>query len=95
MYFERSNNLNNHKKKRINSEIEKSNNSTFVISIFEVSNFRNIGRSTFGRSKFWPPPKYNNQRQKILRDFRDAISRLKVKIVSRNIPLFEYSWQLF
>ena len=33
----------------MNSEIEKSNNSTFVISIFEVSNFRNIGRS-----KFWP-----------------------------------------
>ena len=36
--------------------LKKSNNSTFVISIFEVSNFRNIGRCTFGRSKFWHPP---------------------------------------
>ena len=27
--------------------IEKSNNLTFVIVIFEISNFRNIGRSTF------------------------------------------------
>ena len=34
---------------------KKSNNSTFVISIFEVTNFRNIGRSTFRHSKFWPP----------------------------------------
>ena len=31
--------------------MEKSNNSTFVICIFEISKFRNIGRSTFGRSK--------------------------------------------
>ena len=34
----------------------KSNNSTFVSFIFETSKFRNIGRSTFGLSKFWPPP---------------------------------------
>ena len=39
MYFECSNSLNNHKKK--------SNNSTFVILIFEISKSRNIGRSTF------------------------------------------------
>ena len=56
MYFECSNNLNNHKNKEL---IEKSNYSSFVISIFEVSNFRNIGRYTFGRSKFWPPPPEN------------------------------------
>ena len=39
-------------KEKINTKIKKSNNSTLVISIFEVSNFRNIDRSTFGRSKF-------------------------------------------
>ena len=33
-----------------------SNNSSFVILIFEILKFRNIGRSTFRRSKFWPPP---------------------------------------
>ena len=32
-------------------KIEKSNNSTFVIFIFEISKFRNIGRSTFIRRK--------------------------------------------
>ena len=52
MYFECSNNLNNHTNLKKNSKIEKSNDSTFVISIFEVSNCRNIGLSTFGRSKF-------------------------------------------
>ena len=35
--------------------MKKSNNSNFIILIFEYSNYRNIGRSTFGRSKFWPP----------------------------------------
>ena len=35
--------------------MEKSNNLNFVIFIFEISKFRNIGHSTFGRSKFWPP----------------------------------------
>ena len=39
----------------------KSNNSTFVISIFEALNFRNTGRSIFGRSKFWLPPHVVNQ----------------------------------
>ena len=37
-------------------KIKKSNNSTFVILIFEVSIFRNIGRSKFAHSKFWLPP---------------------------------------
>ena len=48
MYFECSNNLNDHKKK---SKIEKSNNSTFVILIFEIPKSQNIGLYTFGRSK--------------------------------------------
>ena len=42
MYFECSDNLNQRK----NSKFE----------IFKISKFRNIGRSTFGRSKFWPRP---------------------------------------
>ena len=50
MYFECSNNLNNHKNKK-NWKIEKSNNSTFVILIFEILKSRNISRATFGRSK--------------------------------------------
>ena len=36
----------------INSEIKLSNNSSFVILIFVILKFRNIGRSTFRRSKF-------------------------------------------
>ena len=36
--------------------MEKSNNSIFVIFILEISKFRNIGRSTFDRSKCWLPP---------------------------------------
>ena len=52
MCFEYSNNLNNRKNlKKKDSKIEKLNNSTFVILIFEISKFRNIGRSTFGRFK--------------------------------------------
>ena len=57
MYFECSNNINN-RKKIFKIENNKSNNSTFIILIFEISKFRNIGRSTFGRSKFWPPPNF-------------------------------------
>ena len=38
-------------------ENKKSNNSTFVILIFEISEFRNIGRFTFGRYKYWSPSK--------------------------------------
>ena len=29
---------------------------SFVILIFAILKFRNIDRSTFRRSKFWPPP---------------------------------------
>ena len=39
------------KNEKINSKIKLSNNSSFVISIFVILKFRNIGRS-----KFWPPP---------------------------------------
>ena len=37
-------------------KIKKSNNSTFVILVFVVSNFRNIDRSTFSRYELWPQP---------------------------------------
>ena len=37
---------------KINSKIKISNNSSFVIFIFVILEFRNIGRSTFCRSKF-------------------------------------------
>ena len=43
---------------KINSKIKLSNNSSFIISIFEVSNFRNTGRSIFCRYKFWLPPNF-------------------------------------
>ena len=39
---------------KINSKIKLSNNSSFVILIFVILKFRNIGRSTFRRYKFWP-----------------------------------------
>ena len=41
---------------KINSKIKLSNNSFFVILIFVILKFRNIGRSTFRRSKFSFPP---------------------------------------
>ena len=42
---------------KINSKIKLSNNSSFVILIFVILKFWNIGRSTFRRYKFRPPPK--------------------------------------
>ena len=44
---------------KINSKIKLSNNLSFIILIFVILKFRNIGRSTFRRSKCWPPPKKN------------------------------------
>ena len=41
---------------KINSKIKLSNNWSFVILIFVILKFWNIGRSTFRRSKFWPLP---------------------------------------
>ena len=45
------------KNEKLNSKIKLSNHPSFVILIFAILIFRNIGRSTFRRSKFWPPPK--------------------------------------
>ena len=45
-------------------KIEKSINSTFVISIFEVLNFWNIGRS-----EFWPPPQWRILLRKLKKKF--------------------------
>ena len=44
------------KNEKLNSKIKLSNNLSFVTSIFTISKFRNIGCSTFRRSKFRPPP---------------------------------------
>ena len=41
--------------------MEKSNNWTFVIFIFEISKFRNISNSTFGCSKGWGTKFWNDQ----------------------------------
>ena len=48
------------KNEKLNSKIRLSNNSSFVILIFAILKFRNIGRSTCHRFKFWPPPIYIN-----------------------------------
>ena len=50
------------KNERINSKVKISNNSSFVIVIFAILEFRNIGHSTFSRSKFWPPPLFMEPR---------------------------------
>ena len=47
-------------KKWKNTIIKLSKNSSFVILIFATLKFRNFSRSTFRRSKFWPPPKITN-----------------------------------
>ena len=39
------------KNEKLNSKIELSNNSSFVVLIFAILKFRNIGRSTIRRSK--------------------------------------------
>ena len=44
------------KNEKLNSEIKLSNNSSFVILIFAILKFRNIGRSKFRRSNFRLPP---------------------------------------
>ena len=41
---------------KINSKMKLLNNSPFVILIFVILKFRNIGRYTFRRSKFWLTP---------------------------------------
>ena len=43
-------------------ENKKSNNLTFVILIFEISKVRNIGRSIFRCSKYWPPHEINRKK---------------------------------
>ena len=40
----------------MNPKTKLSNNSSFFILIFAILKFRNIGRSTFLRSKIWPQP---------------------------------------
>ena len=42
------------KNEKLNLKMKLSNNSSFVILIFAILKFRNIGRFTFRPSKFWP-----------------------------------------
>ena len=42
---------------KINLKIKLSNNLSFVILIFAILTFRNIGRSKFRPTKFLPPPR--------------------------------------
>ena len=51
------------KMKKINLQIKLWNNSSFVILIFAILKFRNIDRSTFRRSKFWPSPDVSDNTQ--------------------------------
>ena len=52
------------KKSKQSSKTELSNNWPFFILIFAISKLRNTGRSTFRRSKVWPPPKCPKQLKK-------------------------------
>ena len=45
---------------KINSKIKLSNNSSFVILIFVILKFGNIGRSRFRRSNFGAPSIHSN-----------------------------------
>ena len=53
--FKSSNNLNEWKNFLNQFENKKSNNLFFLL--FQILKFRNIGRSRFGPSKCWLPPK--------------------------------------
>ena len=50
---------------KLNSKVKLSNNWYFVILMFAILKFRNIGRSIFRRSKFWPHPTAHNSLWKI------------------------------
>ena len=46
----------NSKNEKLDSKIKLSKNSSFVILLFAIFKFRNIGHFTFRRSKFSPLP---------------------------------------
>ena len=59
------------KNEKLNSKIKISNNSCFVILILAILKFRNIGRFTLCRSKFWPPPgKINREDSLVTREVK-------------------------
>ena len=53
-------------KRKNKLEIKISNDSSFVLLIFGISKFQNIGRSTFGCSKDRPLPKAHDMRYQLL-----------------------------
>ena len=87
---------------KINSKIKLSNNSSFVILIFVIFIFRNIGRSTFRRSKFWPPPEEviwlvcGFHKKKALHDFQCRLHESSIIcdtfICIKNLNLILKNW---
>ena len=93
-YFGCSNNLKKNEKK-INSIIKLSHNSSFVMLIFEILKFRNIGRSTFRCSKFsFPPTKIFWDRPGLLLAYLQTRPKLYVVCMTswRHIAAFFFSW---
>ena len=92
---------------KFNSEVKLSNKWYFVILIFAILKFRNIGRSIFRRSKFWPHPTAHNSLFKIgegtlpwailrFRIFLNSSQKLeKIKITVGNfcLDLYQYYYK--
>ena len=64
-----------------------SNNSFFVISIFKILKFRNIGHSTFVRSKRWLPPALSATRYSLLSRIENYKSWFQVIFKISYIPM--------
>ena len=77
------------KKWKINLKIKLSNNSSFVILIFAILKFRNIGRSAFRRSKFWPSPEISKKKIDFLKPEHETMYILKPKLITDRVPLEE------
>ena len=61
-----------------------SKNSSFVIFLFAILQFRNIDRSTFRRSKFWPPSVFGGKTAICI--LLTTITKVKnQKIINENI----------
>ena len=83
---------------KINSKIKLLKNSSFVILIFVILKFRNIGRSTFRSSKFWPPhpKKLTSHQETLYIIFRHHLLSLRGKQKSIKSTMWQYitSWSL-
>ena len=86
-------------KKWKKSIMKLSNNSSFVILVFAILKFRNIGRSTFRRSKFWLPPIRSSLRWVFFLFFlflsHILIFHLKFFFLMNIHEVYEYFWKIF